>query len=186
MADSSDEESQSYSHLNASDSDDASSENEVRKIRQIAHAFSNAKERNDRIAFGFEGMPSSSNADKPRKAFKRKKDPKPTSEAQKRQKSSSVLMQTNTKNVESSTSNANNGGGGGANDDTSFWKPQKHSKTKYVLNYFVSNSKPCAGKVDVVCKLCGNGAKPLSITIGNNSNMVKHLKTVSCCCRFCY
>lgn len=64
-------------------------------------------------------------------------------------------------------------------DNEELWKSRNVSKTKYLCEYFdCSKVHGSAKKLNVVCKICET---TYSITKGNNSNLMKHLKQVSFC-----
>lgn len=86
----------------------------------------------------------------------------------------------------STSTNLHDGDGNGdaeqinvKNDSSVLWKSRKHSKTNYLSNYFKTVATYNNNKMDVICKLCTTDAKPYSITVGNNSNLMNHLKVVS-------
>lgn len=65
------------------------------------------------------------------------------------------------------------------NNNASLWTSRKFSKTKYLIDHFTAVAHHGNNKMDVICKLCSTDARPMSITIGNNSNMMNHIKVVS-------
>lgn len=62
--------------------------------------------------------------------------------------------------------------------DIPLWNARKFSKSSYLMKYFTLLAQRDENKMDVLCKLCGSNSKILSITAGNNSNLLKHIQTV--------
>lgn len=82
--------------------------------------------------------------------------------------------------------NENDAPHSGANSDknstsgtSSLWNTRKLSNTRYLDEYFHSVGT-MNGKMQICCKLCDpNNNSPFSVTTGNNSNLMKHLRQVS-------
>lgn len=165
------------------------SENDLQAIAKISRQFKEASNKNDLILHGFEGIGAPKKNEhtvrKPRlKQRKRsaahKSEPnQSTSSTTKRKNETSTNKPMEAYAVpakKSKTTSANDGGG-----DSTLWKSRKNSKSKYLFDFFKAlpnEPKSDDGKIDVFCTLCDKSTPPLSITVGNNSNLMKHLKTV--------
>lgn len=88
----------------------------------------------------------------------------------------------NKSNKENESSNAENANGtenaDEVNDiDTLLWKSRKISKSKYLFEFFdCVNTNTADKKLNASCKLCKS---TLTISKGNNSNLLKHMRNVS-------
>lgn len=165
--------------------DDVNANDALKTIASIAQQRRNALNKSDKYAFGFENIPGLCTS-----RSKRKQSQSTALVANKRVKSASKSKSTvisNNSNGENvvSASGKNTAAVGNDHDrigeDTNkdaplkLWNGRKNSKTQYLSDYFnVSSSKD--NKLTAVCKLCETS---LSITVGNNSNLLKHLNTVS-------
>lgn len=183
--------SESESHtISSSESDD--SDGELDAIVNQNAQYNQLK--SSRLEYGFENVKNTNTSDNgPLKlSLKRAssggsvKQPKKTGKRRKVQKNvSSNGQSTSTRASTSTTNGTANGNSTNANanenDDVEadrggkLWKHKKNSKTAFLQEYFVS-AKDEEGNSGVECKIC---EEFVSVTQGNNSNMVSHLQYVS-------
>lgn len=174
--------SQSSTHSNGGE--DAIS---VQRISEIDHEFGAAKTKANELEFGFEGLRNKSGkcgrtgeSESNKRKRKRKSNNPPTNGS------------TNVSEVEPSTSSATHGRSS-SNDPPSekrrkslskdpnpnLWAAHKGSKTNLLAQVFepVAESQTPDGKFMVICTLCPKKGS-LSVSKGNNSNLLKHLRKV--------
>lgn len=165
-------------------------ENGLNYISKISQNYNRAKDKNDLVSFGFEGVVENKNNKRKSKAStstSTKESKSKSTKAAKRKsdhtrKTADVVPPKRAK-ADNQNKSAPGDNGDGENDDGSSlpWNARKNSKTKYLFDIFkaVSHPEPGDDKIDVICTLCAKDMSPLSITVGNNSNLIKHLKAVS-------
>lgn len=166
---------------------ESSNEDDIEEIADITRKYDAARSKNDTIAYGFEGISGGGGdvSKTKRKGVKRKKSPSTgqSSVPNKRQRVTNTKSTTPSTivNVASSASVPSTSNQKQNDQFFPLWKCHANSKTSYLSQYFKACSGPVTGndKIDVKCKLCDNDVAPLSITYGNNSNLVKHMKSVS-------
>lgn len=183
----------------------------IREIREIAQNYSNVRNKNDEFEFGFEAIQNRNQprgkvtAQKPNKKrpYTNSTQTTGSSKSTKKKKINNsnvrpgvtsgddveVVPSTSTNEiviVNNEISGDNRAQHESAENDTSLWKSRKFSNTAHLANYFEKSATYNNNKIDVICKLCPLNIKPLSITIGNNSNLMNHLRAVSFLLLFCW
>lgn len=188
-----------------SDSDSDGDENPVlQQIRKKAKKFKSVRNEMDNYEFGFENIAKSSSSKPKSKASNNLKNPKKVDTNQslsKKRKNDTATApdvpskgakESNTKHQTKSNDNSKSPNENEAVDSyddeektnrcdrSSFWTSRKNSKTRFAAPYFdvISNENQ---KMVVNCKLCG---EQRHCSVGNNSNLLSHLKFVSFICFF--
>lgn len=173
---------------------DDNKENGLNYISKISQNYNRAKDKNDLVSFGFEGVVENNNNNNKKKSkaststsTSTKGSKSKSTKAAKRKsdhthKTADVVPPKRAK-ADNQNKSAPGDNDDGENDDGSSlpWNARKNSKTKYLFDIFkaVSHPEPGDDKIDVICTLCAKDMSLLSITVGNNSNLIKHLKAVS-------
>lgn len=155
---------------------------EIDRIAKANEEFNRAKANRDATEFGFENIALAATS----KKVIRKKRRQSNSVGRKATKKSKISTgqkpgqhhkntnpSTSTDIAETVASNSNADG-----NENVLWTARKGSKTKYLERYYRCVKRNGA-EMNVVCKLCQQN---LEVTIGNNSNLMSHLKYVSYCC----
>lgn len=91
-----------------------------------------------------------------------------------------IAIAGNSSSVANAAAKENEHSGVNSGENSTLWNYRKLSNTRYLDEYFYSAGQ-LNGKLQVSCKICDpTKTHPFSITSGNNSNLMKHLKGVSC------
>lgn len=164
----------------------------IDEIANINQQFSLVKSQQDSLEFGFEGIKSKSTANHGNgsKVIAKQKTKKRSTSKSAGASSRNALNERNEPNeheppakrhkAESKKTDKSKSTHPTTNQpDPNLWNARKDSKTKYLAQFFqpVSNSLQQDGKFDVICSLCPDSSQ-LRVTKGNNSNLLKHLKSV--------